>query len=223
MSSRQHRVRSPTGPRIGYRTPIWATGGCPRRLSCAAHKLKGVHVVRTRADVDTILEELDGATRVAVIGGGYIGLEVAAVLNTRQIRRSHRGAAPGPGRGCRRVACASAKRSIGREASTCARVQVERIEGRRGRVCGYGCGAGASLPADVVIVGVDCAGGGTLGWRPARQAAMAPTSMRSAARALPTTMRLAIVLHTRITTPRAHASAWNRCRTPMIRRPWRTV
>src|SRR5260221_506647 len=76
-----HRVALSDGTAIGYRTLIWATGGRPRRLSCAGHDLKGVHVVRTRVDVDAILDELDGSSRVAVIGGGYIGLEVAAVLN----------------------------------------------------------------------------------------------------------------------------------------------
>ena len=76
-----HRVALSDGTAIGYRTLIWATGGRPRRLSCAGHDLKGVHVVRTRLDVDAILDELDGSSRVAVIGGGYIGLEVAAVLN----------------------------------------------------------------------------------------------------------------------------------------------
>src|SRR4029077_8492830 len=94
-----HRVALSDGTAIGYRTLIWATGGRPRRLSCAAHKLKGVHVVRTRADVDTILEELDGATRVAVIGGGYIGLEGAAVLkkfaNPSLVREAPPGALSG--------------------------------------------------------------------------------------------------------------------------------
>lgn len=36
--------------------------------------------MRTRADVDRMMAELPGVTRVVVIGGGYIGLEAAAVL-----------------------------------------------------------------------------------------------------------------------------------------------
>src|SRR4029077_11778164 len=95
-----HHVALSDGTAIGYRTLIWATGGRPRRLSVAGHDLKGVHVVRARADVDTILEELDGASRVAVIGGGYIGLEVASAKQTRQIRRRHRNAGPRPVAGC---------------------------------------------------------------------------------------------------------------------------
>lgn len=68
------------GAMLGYGTLIWATGGSPRRLSCSGHALRGVHGVRTRADVDRMLVELDCVTRVVVVGGGYIGLEAAAAL-----------------------------------------------------------------------------------------------------------------------------------------------
>ena len=66
---------------IGYGSLIWATGGKPRELPCGGHHLTGIHTVRTRADADRMLAELDGVTRVVVIGGGYIGLEAAAVLS----------------------------------------------------------------------------------------------------------------------------------------------
>ena len=69
------------GETCDYGTLIWATGGDPRKLSCAGADLAGVHAVRTREDVDRLMGELDaGAKTVAVIGGGYIGLEAAAVL-----------------------------------------------------------------------------------------------------------------------------------------------
>jgi 3-phenylpropionate/trans-cinnamate dioxygenase ferredoxin reductase subunit len=68
------------GRKVGYGELIWATGGDPRRLSCPGSDLAGVHGVRTRADADAILAELAGVERVVVIGGGYIGLEAAAVL-----------------------------------------------------------------------------------------------------------------------------------------------
>jgi 3-phenylpropionate/trans-cinnamate dioxygenase ferredoxin reductase subunit len=68
------------GGRFGYGTLIWATGGEPRRLGCEGGELAGVHVVRRRADSDSIRAELDAVECVAVVGGGYIGLETAAVL-----------------------------------------------------------------------------------------------------------------------------------------------
>ncbi len=74
-------VTTDDGARFGYGELIWATGGHARRLSCAGHDLTGVHSVRSRADVDRMIAELDGTTRVAVIGGGYIGLEASAILS----------------------------------------------------------------------------------------------------------------------------------------------
>jgi len=73
-------VTTDDGATIGYGQLIWATGGKPRRLACPGGDLTGVHTVRTRADVDRMIAELPEVRRVAVIGGGYIGLEAAAVL-----------------------------------------------------------------------------------------------------------------------------------------------
>lgn len=69
-----------SGERFGYGTLVWAAGGDPRRLGCEGGDLAGVHLVRRKADADSIRAELDGVRRVAVVGGGYIGLETAAVL-----------------------------------------------------------------------------------------------------------------------------------------------
>jgi 3-phenylpropionate/trans-cinnamate dioxygenase ferredoxin reductase component len=69
-----------SGQTLPYDHLIWAAGGEPRRLSCPGSDLAGVHAVRTRADVDAIMAALDRVKQVAVIGGGYIGLEAAAVL-----------------------------------------------------------------------------------------------------------------------------------------------
>lgn len=75
-----HTIATEAGATIGYGQLIWATGGAPRRLSCAGHDLAGVHTVRTRADADRMMDELAGVEQAVVIGGGYIGLEAAAVL-----------------------------------------------------------------------------------------------------------------------------------------------
>jgi 3-phenylpropionate/trans-cinnamate dioxygenase ferredoxin reductase subunit len=69
------------GRAFGYESLIWAAGGIPYRLRCGGAELAGVHVVRCRSEVDAIRSELGDVRRVAVIGGGYIGLETAAVLN----------------------------------------------------------------------------------------------------------------------------------------------
>ncbi|WP_017183323.1 NAD(P)/FAD-dependent oxidoreductase [Sphingobium xenophagum] len=68
------------GEAIGYGSLIWATGGAPRTLSCQGHALAGVHTMRDRSDADRMRRELADVRTVVVIGGGYIGLEAAAVL-----------------------------------------------------------------------------------------------------------------------------------------------
>ena len=68
------------GRTCAYGDLIWATGGNPRPLDCPGSDLAGVHAVRTRADIDAILDELPEVERIAVVGGGYIGLEAAAAL-----------------------------------------------------------------------------------------------------------------------------------------------
>ena len=75
-----YSVTTSDGDAISYGQLIWATGGSPRWLQCDGANLPGVHYVRNRRDVDGILGGLADVTDVAIIGGGYIGLEAAAVL-----------------------------------------------------------------------------------------------------------------------------------------------
>ncbi|MEO0589279.1 MAG: FAD-dependent oxidoreductase [Pseudomonadota bacterium] len=76
-----HSVTQSDGSTLGYRKLIWAGGGDPRRLSCPGAGLKGVFYVRDKSDADAMMAALEaGAKQAVVIGGGYIGLEAAAVL-----------------------------------------------------------------------------------------------------------------------------------------------
>lgn len=76
-----YSVTTSDGETISYGQLIWATGGSPRWLPCDGSNLPGVHYVRNRRDVDGILAALSNVNDVAIIGGGYIGLEAAAVLS----------------------------------------------------------------------------------------------------------------------------------------------
>lgn len=66
---------------IGYGKLIWCTGGSPRMLTCSGVEAENVHAVRRRDDVDAMKAKMDRIQHVTVIGGGYIGLEAAAVLS----------------------------------------------------------------------------------------------------------------------------------------------
>lgn len=80
VNAEAHYVTTADGETIGFGQLIWATGGAPRKLGRGGDGLAGVHTVRTRADVDRMTAEMSGVTQAVVIGGGYIGLEAAAVL-----------------------------------------------------------------------------------------------------------------------------------------------
>lgn len=74
------QVTTRDGSCLGYGKLIWAAGGVPRRLTCPGADLEGIQVVRTRGDANAILGQLSGVSRAVIVGGGYIGLEAAAVL-----------------------------------------------------------------------------------------------------------------------------------------------
>ncbi len=66
------------GRRIGYEKLLLATGSRPRELDVPGVGLPGVHYLRTLSDSDRLRDAFSRATRVAVIGGGWIGLETAS-------------------------------------------------------------------------------------------------------------------------------------------------
>ncbi len=74
VDAHAHEVTLSDGALLGYGALVWAAGGIPRRLP------GGGHTIRSRADVDGIIAALPGARRAVIVGGGYIGLEAAAVL-----------------------------------------------------------------------------------------------------------------------------------------------
>ena len=75
----RRRVACSDGAEIGYDKLLLATGARPRRLATPGSDLPGIHYLRTIADVDAIKEDFQPRRRIAIVGGGYIGLEVAAI------------------------------------------------------------------------------------------------------------------------------------------------
>lgn len=151
-----HVVTSQDGERLGYDSLIWAAGGHARRLSCQGHDLTGVHAVRSRADVDRMITELGTTTRVVVVGGGYIGLEAAAVLSKLGKQVTVLEALP---RVLARVAGEELSRfyeSEHRAHGVDVRLDtvVESIEGVSGRASGVRLADGEIVRCEMVIVGI---------------------------------------------------------------------
>jgi 3-phenylpropionate/trans-cinnamate dioxygenase ferredoxin reductase subunit len=71
------------GRMLAYDKLLLATGARVRRLKCPGADLPGVHYLKTIADVDALQSVFESGKRIAIVGGGYIGLEVAAVAAKR--------------------------------------------------------------------------------------------------------------------------------------------
>jgi 3-phenylpropionate/trans-cinnamate dioxygenase ferredoxin reductase component len=80
LDLRAKRVLIEGGGELQYDKLVLATGSHARKLPVPGAELKGIHTLRTIADVMHLREAMAGARRIAIIGGGYIGLEVAAVM-----------------------------------------------------------------------------------------------------------------------------------------------
>ena len=153
----KHEVTLGSGESIGYAKLIWAAGGAPRALTCSGADLKGVHAVRTRSDVDTLMRELaDGAKKAVVVGGGYIGLEAAAVLRKLDCQVTLLEAQP---RVLARVAgeeLSDFYQAEHRAHGVDLRLEtmVDCLEGEDGRVARVRLHDGCAIDADLVIVGI---------------------------------------------------------------------
>ncbi|NJM50793.1 MAG: FAD-dependent oxidoreductase [Sphingomonadales bacterium] len=144
------------GEEIGYGHLIWAGGGLPRSLMCEGANLSGVHQIRSKADSDAILDEIGQVRNIAVIGGGYIGLEAAAVLrkmgkNVTVLEAQERVLARVAGPELSAF-YESQHRAKGVDLRT--GVTVEKLTGDGGQVAGVLLDSGEEIAAQMVIVGI---------------------------------------------------------------------
>src|SRR5207253_2023639 len=79
LDTRSKSVTLDSGPPLGYDRLLIATGAEPNRPPIPGLELPGVHLLRTLDDSTAIRREIEGgAKRALIVGGGYIGVEVAA-------------------------------------------------------------------------------------------------------------------------------------------------
>ncbi len=143
------------------RTVTWsklalATGTSPRPLPAGFAGLKGVHELRSIADADRLQNEIHPGRRLLVLGGGYVGLETAAVavkagMSVVVVERARRI--------LERVACPQTSAIIralheGHGVRILEGSAVTNVAARDGAITGVELDDGRSLQVDVAIVGI---------------------------------------------------------------------
>ncbi len=150
-------LRMQDGSTLSYDRLVLATGASPRLLPASiGGDLEGVLTVRDKRDADRLMEEMKPGRRLLVIGGGYIGLEAAAVarklgLDVTLIEMADRI--------LQRVAAketADIMRGIHQANGVAIREKtgLVRLVGMDGRVAAAELSDGSTLDVDFVIVGI---------------------------------------------------------------------
>lgn len=148
-------VQLSNGEQINYDRLLLCIGASPRRMSCPGSDLAGVHYLRDVEDAAAIRAGLKPGARVIVVGGGYIGLEIAATAR---------------GMGCAVAVLEMADRVMNRVVASNVSEYFEhehRMQGVKiicntrvvrfaglGRVETVVCADGSMHPADLLVVGV---------------------------------------------------------------------
>ncbi|MEO8651328.1 MAG: FAD-dependent oxidoreductase [Hyphomicrobiaceae bacterium] len=152
----EHTATLASGEILPYRVLILATGARPRRMRIEGEDAAGVHALRSIADADAIKAGLEPGYKLVVIGGGYIGLEVAAsarargmevIVVEREARLMARVASP---------ILSAFVQDYHERRGVMFRLEagVAGIDSKDGRVCRVRLADGRSESADMVLVGV---------------------------------------------------------------------
>jgi NADPH-dependent 2,4-dienoyl-CoA reductase/sulfur reductase-like enzyme len=86
VDARRKRLALESGGEVAFEKLVIATGAVPRKLAIPGANLDHVHYLRTMDDSKAIAASAQSAEHAVVIGGGFIGMEVASVLAQRRIQ-----------------------------------------------------------------------------------------------------------------------------------------
>jgi 3-phenylpropionate/trans-cinnamate dioxygenase ferredoxin reductase subunit len=152
----RRRIELTDGRELAYHALCLATGARPRTLALPGGDLPGVLALRTLDDAQAIAARLASVQQVVVIGGGFIGLEFAAVARKlgKEVvvleaaeRLMARAVAP-------QISAFYAQLHAGHGVQLVCRAQVTRITGSDGRASGVATADGREYPAGLVIESV---------------------------------------------------------------------
>ncbi len=152
-------VRLADGSSLAWTGLALATGARARRPALPGAELEGVCVLRDIADAREIARRMETAQKIVVIGGGFIGLEVAATARKKNLevkviealdRLMARAVTPA-------ISHFFAELHLAHGVDLMFSTQVVALEGRDGAVAAVVTASGAKIPADLVIFGIGAA------------------------------------------------------------------
>jgi 3-phenylpropionate/trans-cinnamate dioxygenase ferredoxin reductase subunit len=148
-----------TGETLGYDKLLLTTGATPRLLPVAGATANGVLYLRSVDDSDRLRGTLSSASRVVVVGAGWIGLEVAAAARTAGVATTVVSLDEQPLLPVLGPEVAPVFADLHREHGVDLRLgtEVERLEVSADAVTGVRLADGTELAADAVIIGVGVA------------------------------------------------------------------
>lgn len=151
-----HRVTLDDGTTLPYTKLVLATGGRARLLAVPGASSSNVFHLRNIADVEAIRAEFAPGKRLVIIGGGYVGLEVAAVAVKLGLQVTVLESLP---RVLSRVTAPEMSAFYERTHSTAGvdlrtSVKLDRFETSGGRATAAMLADGISIPLDLVVVGI---------------------------------------------------------------------
>ena len=152
----QRLVTLADGRQIGFDILLLATGGRPRRLAIPGADLAGIHYLRNIEDTEALQQAVSHARRAVVIGGGFIGCEVATAFARLGLTTTVVELTPAV---LSLVVDAETSRVVTsylqqQGVSVYANTGASRFVGEPGRVTAVVTSTGEELAADIVTVGV---------------------------------------------------------------------
>ena len=154
-----HTVSLPDGNAVRYDKLLLATGSHPRRPPIPGAEADGVHYLRTVDDADALNSALAEGSSLAVVGGGWIGLEVAAGARDRGVNVTVVEMAELPLMGALGREVGEVFAALHRDHGVDLRLgaTVQEITTAGGRATGLKLGDGSTVDADAVLVAVGAA------------------------------------------------------------------
>lgn len=159
IHAQERRIVTAGGEQLPYDLLLLATGAAPRRLHIPGSALKGVHYLRELEDARALRAALLPGGCLAIVGGGMIGMEIAA--SATELGATVTVIEVSPQLMGRRVAPGFSRllqdfhRARGVSIQT--RAKPIRFEGCAGHVCGVTLEDGAFVPAETVVIGIGAA------------------------------------------------------------------